>query len=108
MSAKAGNSRTHSATYNDQVGLVKLLVAKGADVSVRNKHGWMPRHAAAAESCPVAINAILNRKDYMNAENRDGRIPLREVVYQGRSATIEALILCRATVNAGNENVGTK
>ena len=90
--AKAENSQLHSAAYHGQVVLVRLLVANGANVNVRNEHGWTPLHAAAAGGYPVTINALLNREAYINAEDRNGWTPLHEAAYEGHSAAIEALI----------------
>ena len=71
--AKAQNTQLHAAAYGGHVPLIRLLVANGANVNVRNENGWTPLHAAAAGGYPAAIDALTNCGAKVHAEDRRSR-----------------------------------
>ncbi len=54
-----GTTALHWAAYNDDVDLVKRLLAKGADPNARNDYNATPMQAAAVAADPAVIKPLL-------------------------------------------------
>lgn len=92
----------HLATDDGNVDCVNLLLAKGADVKIKNHRGVTPLHLAARTSSLACVESLVsNGNADPNAEDFDKRTPLHAAI--GNSDTsvdiIESLILWGANIN---------
>ncbi|XP_037033312.1 transient receptor potential channel pyrexia-like [Bradysia coprophila] len=92
----------HLAADEGNVECVNLLLAKGADVKIKNHRGFTPLHLAARTSSLACVEALLsNGHANPNAEDFDKRTPLHAAI--GTSDTsvdiIENLVMWGADVN---------
>lgn len=71
-----------SRNYTDSLKakFVDLLLEYGADVSSRNRYGRTPLHLAATRY-PELLQAILNRKPNVNAQDSGGKTALHWAIY---------------------------
>ena len=64
------------ATGHDEVAVIALLVANGADVHARDADGYTPLHYAAGRNSEAAVAALLAAGADLNAVNASGQTPL--------------------------------
>lgn len=62
----------HSAASGAHAEIVWLLVASGARVDARQRHGWTPLHAAAANGDAESVRALLSGGASPDIANDDG------------------------------------
>ncbi len=62
----------HSAASGAHAEVVWLLVASGARVDARQRHGWTPLHAAAANGDVESVRALLSGGASPDIANDDG------------------------------------
>jgi ankyrin repeat protein len=96
-------------TYNDELAVFKLLVAKGADVNARTNTGWSPLHAVAASENVEADNAakiLVEHGASVNAKTAEGWTPLMVAADKANLDVMRVIISAGADVhtvdNAGN------
>lgn len=91
------------AAYKDHDEIVKLLIAKGADVNARTKNGWTP--LMFVKNAGI-VKALLNKGADVNAESTDGDFrgwtPLRFAVSKKKEYRNPELV--KAMVNKGSAN----
>jgi len=56
--------------------VVELLIAKGADISAKNKNGCTPLHAAALGDQKEVVELLIAKGANINAKDNDGHTPL--------------------------------
>jgi len=66
-----------------QVEVAKRLLAKGADVNVRNEKGGSPLHAAACKGQPEMIEFLIAKGAKVNARANNGQTPLHKAANGG-------------------------
>ena len=88
---------------------VALMIARGADVSVRNEFGFTPLFIAAQENArPEVIVALVKAGADVNAKNPGGMAPLMAAAaFNPSNNVIEALINAGADVKATNNSGNT-
>ncbi|TAL53607.1 MAG: ankyrin repeat domain-containing protein [Pandoraea sp.] len=69
--------------------LVKLMIAKGAEV---NKHGWAPLHYAAASGHDDIVKLLLDHSAYIDAASPNGTTPLMMAARSDHVSTIQLLL----------------
>jgi ankyrin repeat protein len=58
------------------LGVVKLLIEKGAGIMTANNDGWMPLHYASENGHVETVRLLLNGGSDVEAMNKDGQTPL--------------------------------
>jgi ankyrin len=95
-----GTTALHWAAYNDDVDLVKRLLAKGADPNARNDYNATPMQAAAVAADPAVIKPLLKAGADPDSTAADGQTALMVVARSGNVEAAKALIDHGAHVNA--------
>ena len=65
----------HAAAAGAYTEIVWLLVASGARVDARQRHGWTPLHSAAANGDAESVQALLAGGASPDIANDDGETP---------------------------------
>ena len=85
-----------AAGCRGHAGIVKVLVAAGADVNAASRFGWTALLNACSSGCLKSARLLVAAKAYVNARTTDGDTPLgysRGDRYATASPAIEALLL---------------
>ncbi len=77
------------ASIKGHTDLVKLLIAKDADV---NKTGWTPLHYAASAAKKSIIEILLEHSAYIDAESPNGSTPLMMAAMYGNAECVRLLL----------------
>ncbi|KDB06762.1 Ankyrin repeat-containing domain-containing protein [Burkholderia sp. lig30] len=86
---KAGENALMLASLNGDVGLVKLLIDKGAEV---NKKGWAPLHYAATNGQDEAAKVLLDHAAYVDTASPNGTTPLMMAARGNHPTTVNLLL----------------
>jgi ankyrin repeat protein len=87
-----GNDLLGMATATAQVPLVELLLARGADPSSANVHGWTALHQAAYVGSPELARMLLDAGAPVDVSARgEGGTPLVVALFWGHAVTAELL-----------------
>jgi Ankyrin repeats (3 copies) len=103
-SGRVGQRPLHYAanwkSSSDCSELVTILINKGADPSLRSKHGHSPLHYFAQEGDVPSVELLLKANAPINALNSSGHTPLHNAAQFGHPVVVELLINQGADVNA--------
>ena len=77
------------AAFDNQIGLARLLIEKGADV---NKTGWTPLHYAATKGHVEMMKLLLDMHAYIAAESPNGTTPLMMAAHYGTALATKLLL----------------
>jgi ankyrin repeat protein len=77
------------AALKGQAGLVRQLVARGADI---NKPGWAPLHYAATAGSVEIIELLLEQSAFIDAESPNGTTPLMMAAMYGSPDAVKLLL----------------
>ncbi len=77
------------AAFDNQIGLAKLMIEKGADV---NKTGWTPLHYAATKGHVEMMKLLLEMHAYIDAESPNGTTPLMMAAHYGTPLATKLLL----------------
>ncbi len=81
------------AAYGGSFDIVKLLVAKGADVNARaNKKAWTPLMNGSAMGFPLVVSYLLNHGAALNAIDADGYSALAFAAEKKRADVVRILL----------------
>ncbi len=94
------------AVHNDDVALVKRLIAAGADVNVKNAYGATAMSEAAVIANTSVLDALLAAGADVDSPNAEGQTALMVVARSSNVAAAELLIKRGANVNAREERKG--
>ena len=86
---KADENALMLAAINKDDALVKLLIAKGAQV---NKTGWTPLHYAASAGDDAIVRQLLDESAYIDASSPNGTTPLMMAARAGHTETVKLLL----------------
>jgi ankyrin repeat protein len=84
---------------------VELLLARGANLEVKDNYGRTPLYAAAEDSTVEAVELLLSRGANVNARNRAQQTPLHAVVakpWHDKREIVALLLTKHPDVNAKN------
>ncbi|HEX4808026.1 MAG TPA: ankyrin repeat domain-containing protein [Bryobacteraceae bacterium] len=93
---KTGATPLNEAAFKGHVAVVQLLLARGADVRIRDKAGLLPAENAVREHHPEVACILL-------AHDKDPNLPthlLEEAVRRGQADTVAMLLDAGTPVNA--------
>jgi ankyrin repeat protein len=94
------NQELLTAAYRGDVAGIRALLARGADVNVRNREGHTPLWEAAYAGRAEAARLLLDRGADANARDENGMTPLMWAVCGGYADTVRVLLERGADVNA--------
>ena len=102
-----GTTALHWAAYNDDLQLIKLLLASGASVDSRTRsRALTPLHIAAESGDAALIEALLKAGAAVNAANDAGTTPLMIAAASGSTAAVSVLLANGAEVNVREKSYG--
>ena len=84
--------------------MVKTLLAKGAEVDVKNKWGETPLHEAAEHGHLDVVKALLAKGAEVDAKNKHGKTPLHLAAKDGNLDVVKELLAKGAEVDAKDED----
>lgn len=94
-----GNNALFYAAKNNDVGMLKLFVGKGADVTARSpQFGTTALHVAANQGSVAAADFLLSNGADINALSQDRCTPLVNALLGGHLATAKYLVSKNADV----------
>lgn len=96
----AGENAMMLAALNGDAGLVKALIAKGAEV---NKKGWAPLHYAAANGHDDVVQLLLDNSAYIDAGSPNGTTPLMMAARGNHLSTVKVLLDAGADSRVKNQ-----
>jgi len=83
----------HIAADANQIGMVQLLLQRGAPVSeFDHVNHWTPLHYAAMNENSEMVDVLLKAGAHVNAVDHNGRSPLHVAAIKGSSATVQTLV----------------
>ncbi|KAF1029842.1 MAG: hypothetical protein GAK40_00312 [Burkholderia plantarii] len=85
----AGESALMMASLNGDLPLVKLLIAKGAEVS---KKGWTALHYAATNGQDEVVSYLIDKSAYIDAGSPNGTTPLMMAARGNHASTLTLLL----------------
>ncbi len=85
----AGENALMIASLQGDLDIVKLMVAKGAEI---NKPGWTPLAYAASKGHTDVVRFLLDHSAYIDAAAPNGTTPLMMAAYFGYGSTVDALL----------------
>ncbi|CAH2906268.1 MAG: FOG: Ankyrin repeat [uncultured Paraburkholderia sp.] len=97
---KAGENAMMMAALNGDLGFVKQLIAKDAEV---NKKGWAPLHYAAANGHDDVVKLLLDHSAYVDAGSPNGTTPLMMAARGGHVSTVKLLLDNGADLTVKNQ-----
>ncbi|MBR8412436.1 ankyrin repeat domain-containing protein [Burkholderia cenocepacia] len=86
---KVGENALMLASLNGDLGLVKLLIDKGAEVS---KKGWAPLHYAATNGQDAVVKVLLDHDAYIDTASPNGTTPLMMAARGNHASTVTLLL----------------
>ncbi|MHC4103662.1 MAG: ankyrin repeat domain-containing protein [Planctomycetota bacterium] len=98
--AVKGRTPLHVAVIKGQIGEVKRLVAKGANVNARDMEGFTPLHFAVREGHQTVAELLIEKGANPSATSTVGQTPLHEAAIIGHEGLAKLLISNGADVNA--------
>lgn len=101
-----GTTALIRAASNNDLALVKLLTARGADLHRSNAYGTI-LHCAAEAGASEAMRYLLQLGLNVDIQDRFGRTPLHCALFEGHLSTVKLLLQFGANVDATVPRRGT-
>ncbi|KAH8707195.1 ankyrin repeat-containing domain protein, partial [Phaeosphaeriaceae sp. PMI808] len=104
-----GNTPLHSAASASNLAVLRVCIAWAHDINISDSDGNTPLHHAADDDwvLPGRIQELVGAGANVHACNHSGKTPLHVAVEGQRPDNAEALLKCRAQVNAGDKDGAT-
>lgn len=98
---ETGRTALYWAAQEDHLGMVELLVGRGADINAVSEkdRGWTPLIISAFHGNNDLVDFLLSRGADVNAKDRDGFTALSWAWKENRSDTVRLLLQRGANVN---------
>ena len=98
--AKGGPTPLHYAAQHDRKEIAKLLITKGADLSMSTRDGQTPLHITALYNHLKVAELLIEYGADVNAKANNGRTPLHFASAKNNNEIARLLISKSANVNA--------
>ena len=95
------------ASQDGNINLVRMLLAKGADVNAQNQEGATALMFAIIKGDTKIVKLLLDRDADVNAQGEDGFTALMFASENGHAEVVELLLAKGADVNAQNQEGAT-
>ena len=92
----------HRAAADGNTGEAKRIIAAGANVDAKDRHGWTPLHSAAWWGHVDAIKALIKAGADVNVKDGKGYTPLALACRKSHAAASQVLMDSGADVNTRN------
>eukprot|EP00124_Ichthyophonus_hoferi_P001650 Ihof_evm11s91 gene=Ihof_evmTU11s91 len=89
-----GQSALHVAAKRGYIGVVQVLLDRGASVSPQDMNQITPLHLAAANGHDDIVKCLLARGAEVCVMDNKGHTPLHQAVIKGETGTIDTLVRC--------------
>ncbi|KAF2141165.1 uncharacterized protein K452DRAFT_228990, partial [Aplosporella prunicola CBS 121167] len=95
-----GSDRTplHYASEHGHADAIRVLIARGADITARAKGGKTPLHVAGGDE--EVVEALISLGSDMTAEDDTGATPLHTLAMAGQTAGIRTLLDARCPAHS--------
>ena len=80
------------AAHKGHIGVVHLLLDRGADPNTGNKYGYTPVYAAAIKGHKDVVQLLLDRGAHPNSSDTFGQTPLHRAVSNGHKDVTQLLL----------------
>ena len=87
-----GNTFLHLACYADKINVVKMLLAKGADINAKDIYDDTIVHFACKKGHIDVVKMLLAKGADINAKDSDGNTPLHGACQEGHIEVIKKLL----------------
>jgi ankyrin repeat protein len=92
---RAGRIPLHYAALENDVALLRRLLAQGADPNARDRQGFTPLHFACQQGAVEAVRALIGAGALVDARDDRGTTPLLRAVLSARTCQGEIITLLR-------------
>ncbi|WCR58321.1 ankyrin repeat domain-containing protein [Wolbachia endosymbiont of Ctenocephalides felis wCfeJ] len=97
----------HDAAREGDLGAIKYLVSKGANINDKDRSGWVPLHRASQEGELEAVQYLVDKGANLNIADIHNRMtPLHLAAYNGRLEVVQYLVDKGADLNAATISIG--
>lgn len=96
---KKGSTAVMFAAERGFAEIVERLVAKGADINLRNKYGFTALHAAASNNHAAVVKFLLEKGAQVDPQDELGQTPLYFAAERGHLEPVRLLVAKGADVN---------
>lgn len=98
----SGATPLHYAAATGETAVMRVLIAKGADVNAEKKDGVTPLHVAAALAQVEAAELLISNGADLNAVDKKGRTPLAAARRTGTGDMVRLLVARMSPSGSGN------
>ena len=85
-------SALHAAAERGDVGMVQMLLDRGADANIRSHDSYTPLHRAVLQNHGAVVKLLLDRGASAECRGNDGDSPLYDAALLGRGAIVRMLL----------------
>jgi uncharacterized protein len=105
--SNAGITPLHIAVKLRRMDIVKMLLAKGADIDVQDNNGLTPLHYAIGQNQEELSKYLITMGADMDIQNSEGITPLHQAAFRGNVALIQFMLDNNANVDTLNNQGAT-
>ncbi|OJW71552.1 MAG: hypothetical protein BGO68_05280 [Candidatus Amoebophilus sp. 36-38] len=96
-----GNTPLHLAVINNQIDIVKTLLAHHANMNIQDKQHRTPLHMAIISGFPEIAKMLIDSHANLDTPDKMLRTPLHWAARMGAMNQVQSLEIVKALINAG-------